>query len=247
MIVEDEELELEFLKSIVKEMLEPNDTVVTCHSGMQAVNLAKRYRPDFLIMDILLPELDGLQALTAIREFLPQARVLILSAYSDFSYAQTAIRLKVRDYLLKPVKPAIFRQAFSDLMLSEGWGCEVSQQLQPGNQAMANSVIEKSLHYINSNFKQKLSLQEVAAAVFVNPQHFSRIFKKELGISCIEYVNKLKIEYACKLLEQTNYPAYRVSYECGFSDPSYFNKVFVQQMQMTPKAYRRQCLYNKDK
>ncbi|QDR82442.1 response regulator transcription factor [Sporomusa termitida] len=247
LIVEDELLELEFLKLVVAEDLRPQDTILTCESGIQAVKLAKQYRPDIIVMDILIPEMDGLHALQEIKKFLPQVCVMILSAYSDFSYAQAAIRLRVQEYLLKPVKPSVFKQAFHALLTTVA-ACQV-QAKEEVMEAKINQIyfIEKSIRYINENFKQKLPLQLVAAYVFVNPQYFSRIFKKEVGVNYIDYVNKLKIEYACKLLETTNYPAYRIASECGFTDPSYFNRVFVQQMNMPPKAYRRKHLSNSAK
>ncbi|EJW15889.1 Two component transcriptional regulator, AraC family [Paenibacillus alvei DSM 29] len=74
------------------------------------------------------------------------------------------------------------------------------------------------------------------------PNIFSRIFKRELGVTYTDYVNKLKIVHACKLLETTGYPAYRISTECGFTDPSYFNRVFYKQMNMTPKEYKKSVL-----
>lgn len=243
LIIEDELLELEFIRSLAAAELQPEDRLLTCESGVQAVKLAKQYRPDIIVMDILIPEMDGLRALQAIREFLPRASVVILSAYSDFSYAQTAIRLRVREYVLKPIRPAVFKQLFRDLLTSAPCQEPDGEKLaEPNSDPIC--FIKKSINYIHDNFKQKLPLQLVASYVFMNPQYFSRIFKKELGVSYIDYVNKLKIEYACKLLETTDYPAYRISSECGFTDPSYFNRVFVQQMQMTPKAYRRKRLYD---
>lgn len=248
LIVEDEILELDFLKSIAAKELSDQGKVITCQSGLQAVKLAKQHRPDLIILDIHIPEMDGLQALQEIRKFLPGVGVIILSAYSDFSYAQKAIHLRVQEYLLKPVKPSVFKQVFHD-SLSAITTCqdpapqEVKEQML---QSETNQVdlIEKALKYIHEHFKEKLPLQVVSSYVFLNPQYFSRIFKKEVGVPYIDYVNKLKIEHACKLLETTNYPAYRISSECGFTDPSYFNRVFVQQTQMTPKAYRRKYLHD---
>ena len=242
LIVEDELLELEFLKSIVAEELNPKDKLITCESGIQAVKLAKQHRPDIILMDILIPEMDGLQALEEIKKFLPQACVIILSACSDFFYAQTAIRLRVQEYLLKPIKPSVFKKVFHDLLTTVAT-CQVhvdEEIVEPKTNQIY--FIEKSIQYIQDNFKQKLPLQLVSSNVFLNPQYFSRIFKKEVGVTYIDYVNKLKIDYACKLLETTNYPAYRIASECGFTDPSYFNRVFVQQMNMPPKAYRRKHL-----
>jgi len=244
LIVEDELLELEFLKSIVADELLPQDKIITSQSGIQAVKLAKQYRPDIIVMDILIPEMDGLQALKEIRKFLPGACVVILSACSDFSYAQTAIHLRVQEYLLKPIKPSVFKQVFHELLTTVATNQVDADEEIVEEKTNHKNLIEKSLKYIHDNFKQKLPLQLVSSNVFLNPQYFSRIFRKEVGVTYIDYVNKLKIEYACTLLETTNYPAYRISSECGFTDPSYFNRVFVQQMNMTPKAYRRKHLYD---
>ena len=96
LIVEDEIIEQEFLKSIALEELQREDTVLTCESGIEAIRLARQYKPDIIIMDIMIPEMDGLTAIEEIRKFLPNACVAVLSAYSDFSYAQKSISLNVK-------------------------------------------------------------------------------------------------------------------------------------------------------
>lgn len=253
LIVEDEQLEQEFLKSVALEELLPEDTLLTCESGTQAVQLAKRHRPDIIIMDILIPEMDGLRAIQEIRTFLPDACITISSACTDFSYAKQAISLRVFEYLLKPVKPADFKHLFRKMLaaVAEGQAHTNENNDDKSDDKGAESkvdrqyFIEESLKYIHENFKEKLTLQMCSSYVFMNPQYFSRIFKKEVGVTYTDYVNNLKILHACKLLETTNYLAYRISSECGFTDPSYFNRVFYQQMKMTPKEYKKKYLRGK--
>ena len=116
LIVEDEMLEQEFLRSVVQDELSPEDTLVSCESGVEAINMAKQYRPDIIIMDVRIPELDGISAIEEIRRFLPNACISVLSAYSDFSYAQKAVSLRVFEYLLKPIKPTDFKQVFLKML-----------------------------------------------------------------------------------------------------------------------------------
>lgn len=239
-IVEDEPLEQDFIKSIVlEEQTLPEHMLFTCESGTQAVKLAKQHRPDIIFMDILIPELDGLSAVQEIRKFLPDASIAILSACSDFSYAQKAINLRVFEYLLKPVKPTALRQLFRRMMEAVAKNQEYDKEKIVESSADHPDFIEESLKYIHDNFREKLTLQMISSYVFMNPQYFSRVFKKQVGITCTNYVNNLKIAHACKLLEKTDYTAYRISSECGFTDPSYFNRVFFQQMKMTPKEYKK--------
>jgi YesN/AraC family two-component response regulator len=249
LIVEDEPLEQEFLKSVVHQELLPEDMLLTCESGTDAVKLAKQYRPDIIIMDILIPELDGLRATHEIRKFLPDACITISSACSDFSYAKEAIGLRVFEYMLKPVKPSDFKQVFRRMMTAAD-ECQVNADVKTDKKGMETEVdrqyfIEEAIKYVHENFKEKLTLQMCSSYVFMNPQYFSRIFKKEVGVTYTDYVNNLKIVYACKLLETTTYLAYRISSECGFTDPSYFNRVFFQQMKMTPKEYKKKFLHGK--
>lgn len=255
LIVEDEMLEQEFLKSVVSKKMLPEDIILTCESGIEAVEFSKKYRPDIIIMDILLTEMDGLSAIKEIRTFLPDACVTILSACSNFSYAQEAISLDVFEYLLKPVKPKVFEEVFEKMLdsIMEVDGA-TSNSINTAYDDLAKSnekeyydhyVIEEAIEYIRKNFKQKLTLETVASKVYMNPKYFSQVFKEETGTPFSSYVNNLKIRHACKLLETTDYPAYRISMECGFSDPSYFNRVFTRAMGITPIGYRKK--YRKDK
>ncbi len=249
LIVEDEVLEQEFLKSIVLEELFPEDVLLTCESGIQAIKLAKQYHPNIIMIDVVIPELDGLSAIEEIRKFLPNVLITILSAHSDFSFAQKAISLRVFEYLLKPVKPNIIKQVFRK-MLDSTANCNVAADKDTKDTEEKNTeskecrqyFIEKSVKYIKEHFREKITLHIVASKVFLNPKYFSRVFKKEMGVSFSKYVVNLRIRYACRLLETTNYRAYRISSECGFSDPSYFNRVFCAEMNMTPQTYRKYAL-----
>lgn len=243
LIVEDELLEQDFLKTLTLEELFPEDKLLTCESGIQAIDLAKQYNPDIIIMDVLIPEMDGLSTIEEIRKFQPNTCITVLSACSDFSYAQKAISLRVFEYLLKPVKPNVFKQTFRK-MLNSTTECNLLINKKPEEitiepKESREYFIEESVNYIKEHFKEKLTLKMVASKAFMNPKYFSHVFKKEMSVSFSKYVINLRIQYACKLLETTNYPAYRISIECGFSDPSYFNRVFCSQMNMTPQTYRK--------
>jgi len=251
LIVEDEVLEQEFLKTVLLDELQPEDTLLTCDSGVQAVLLAKQHRPDIILMDLLISEKDGLTAIQEIRRFLPNACISIISAYSDFSYAQKAISFRVFEYLLKPVKPTVIKEVFCKMLkavasgqaLTEEAAEEQSLEIKEDRQ----NFVEESVKFIKEHFTERLTLEMVASKVFVNPKYFSHIFKKDMGVSFTEYIINLRIQHACRLLETTNYQAYRISLECGFSDPSYFNRVFCAQMHMTPQSYRKFTYASKPK
>ncbi len=244
LIVEDEMLEREFLTMVVRDELQPEDILLTADSGVEAVKLARQYQPNIIFMDLMIPDMDGLSVIQEIRKFLPLTCISILSAYSDFSYAQKAISLRVFEYLLKPVKPITVLEILGKMLktvsgIRQGATEEKLEVDFKETNEEHSHFIEEAIKYIGINFREKLTLEMVATKVFVNPKYFSHVFKKEMGIAFTEYIIQLRIQYACRLLETTNYQAYRISIECGFSDPSYFNRVFCAKMNMTPQNYRK--------
>ena len=138
LIVEDEELELEFIEAVIHEELQLEDIVITANTGAQAVRQAKKRRPDIIIMDIMLPEMDGLEAIEEIRKFAPDTCISILTAYTDFRYAQRAISLRVFEYMLKPIKPSDFK---ATLKRTGGFGDRgIEGMIQAAQYARENNV-----------------------------------------------------------------------------------------------------------
>lgn len=82
------------------------DPILQASSGQEAVDLARQHRPDIVLMDIKMANMTGLQATAMIKAEHPGARVVILTAHNELSYMQKALKLQVRDYLLKPVRPS---------------------------------------------------------------------------------------------------------------------------------------------
>ncbi|MCG3209762.1 MAG: Chemotaxis response regulator protein-glutamate methylesterase [Anaerolineae bacterium] len=79
--------------------------IIEADNGEEAVRLAQEHRPDIVFMDIKMPGMNGLQATSLIRQDNPAAKIVMLTAYDEFSYVQEALKLGAVDYLLKPVRP----------------------------------------------------------------------------------------------------------------------------------------------
>lgn len=101
-----------------------------------------------------------------------------------------------------------------------------------------SQIVASALQFINKNFKEKISLKDIEANLHVNPSYFSTLFKSEMGVTFTDYLNSLKIEYACSLLVNSNMSIIDISLAAGFDDQSYFTKVFRKAKGTTPKHYR---------
>ncbi|MCM3766293.1 AraC family transcriptional regulator [Neobacillus niacini] len=92
--------------------------------------------------------------------------------------------------------------------------------------------------YVAMNLEKKISLEEVSSHLYLNPSYFSRLFKKEVGETFVEYVTKIKINRAKELLEQTTDSVGKICDRLGYDNQSYFIKIFKNYVGVTPIEYR---------
>ena len=100
-IADDENGIIDLIKALISY---PGAEIVgEARDGIELVQQVERLHPNTVITDINMPGLTGLEAVAEMKEKYPDVRFIIMSGYSEFSYAQESIRLKVQDYLLKPI------------------------------------------------------------------------------------------------------------------------------------------------
>ncbi|MBP2654459.1 MAG: two component transcriptional regulator, AraC family [Firmicutes bacterium] len=119
LIVDDEELERQAIRLIVEKHCSEIGFISEAGDGESAVEIAKAERPNIIVMDIRIPGITGLEATKQIKTFLPECKIIILTAFEEFHYARQAIALGTAEYLLKPVRTPdlvkVFRQVVGQL------------------------------------------------------------------------------------------------------------------------------------
>lgn len=93
-----------FMRMMIKDILEKNgfEVIGEASNGLKAVEFYKKDKPDIVTMDITMPDMDGIQAVKAIKEFDPAAKVIMCSAMGQQSMVMDAIRAGARDFIVKP-------------------------------------------------------------------------------------------------------------------------------------------------
>ncbi|WP_270087510.1 AraC family transcriptional regulator [Sphingobacterium sp. SYP-B4668] len=99
-------------------------------------------------------------------------------------------------------------------------------------------IINNSILYLKSNFSSKVSLQDIAHNSNLSISHFSKLFKARTGYSPIEYLNHLKIQKACHMLQFSENRISQISCDLGFEDQYYFSRLFKDHMGISPSHYR---------
>ncbi len=118
-------------------------------------------------------------------------------------------------------------------MLSDVW-----EQLNKRYVAIPSNIL-KAQAYIRNNFTKRLTLEEIAAAVYLSPCHLAHKFKKHTGITIGEAIAEERIHKATELLASTNKRVLDIAMECGFSDSQMLKKLIKKNFGVTPMEYRR--------
>ena len=101
-----------------------------------------------------------------------------------------------------------------------------------------DSLVAKVLKYVTDHIGDALTIEEIADAVGVSRRTFSRAFAKHANVTPSVFVEQVRIDFARKLLEETDVPLKTVAFRCGFSNATQMRMIFSRQLNTTPKTYR---------
>ena len=99
-------------------------------------------------------------------------------------------------------------------------------------------VVKPALKYVTERYKKPIRLDTLADLCDVSKSYFCRMFKETVGVGVGEYVIRLRMEEACRLLETTDMTVVAVAVDVGYVDCGYFNKLFKKRFGLTPLEYR---------
>lgn len=106
----------------------------------------------------------------------------------------------------------------------------------------SNGVLCDIESYIQKNYKSNISLKSIAEAFYINPVYLGQLFKKKFGMYFNDYLHKLRIEEAMRLLKMTELKVYEIAYMVGYTDNTYFGSKFEKVAGMSPSQYRKSVL-----
>lgn len=235
-VIEDEELVRRGIVMAVDWASVDCEVVGEASNGEAGLELIARERPDIVVTDIRMPRMDGLEMLRRLREEGCGASVILLTAYSDFSYAQSALKLGAVDYLLKPFHDGELEAAVQRIS-SRG-----REQARPGDFAEISSKnrnVMQAIEYINANYNDpELNVSAVARSVELSEGHLSHIFKKETGYTLNSYITACRMHMAMHLLRERRSRVSEAAERVGYRDIAYFSSTFKKFTGKSPTEYQ---------
>ncbi|CAM3958859.1 response regulator [Mesobacillus thioparans] len=248
LIVDDEPRTRQGLQRTLESWNNGEYTILTAESGEDVLRVAAERKIHILLSDIRMPEMTGLQLLKKLKENGMAPVVIVISAYSEFEYAQQALKLGVVNYLLKPIGKKKLIEAVEDAVKimekQERAGLiekVVDKKIVDASTKMDSTkdTIRKAMIYIERNLKEEFTLKDVAAHVHLNPSYFSVLFKEQVDLNFSEYVTRRRIQRSKELVLSTTLPINEIAEEVGYKTAKYFIKIFKEIEGMTPSAYRK--------
>ena len=98
--------------------------------------------------------------------------------------------------------------------------------------------IEQSIAYMTRHLDEPLQVATLAAQANISPSHFFAIFKRQIGCTPIDYFIRLRMQHACRLLDETMLSVKEVAATLGYDDPFYFSRIFKSVNNVAPSEYR---------
>lgn len=186
--------------------------------------------PELVVSDIKMGEMSGLDLARRCREQGLQTVFIIVSGYDSFSYVQDAFRYGVFFYLLKPIND----QQVAEVM---GKVREKLEQQEGGKAAYSDDTLGRALQHIDENCCEHLTLESLAAALFVNSSYLSQLISKGVGMPFVTYRNRQRMRRAKDLIDQGQHNVAILAEQVGFLSPGQFSKVFKQEEGISPHQY----------
>lgn len=114
---------------------------------------------------------------------------------------------------------------------------QYSKKTESSDAGKLSDKLKNVLDYIEIHYTEAISVSELAKLCYFSDYHFMRFFKKHMNMTCIEYINNLRLEKSVELFEQGNSSILDVSLSVGFHNLSYFHRAFKKKYHMTPLSF----------
>ena len=230
------------IEKMIKNMGNSLELCAIAEDGVSAFELLLEHKPDIFITDIRMPGLNGLELLEKIRAYHIRCRVIIISGYAEFEYAQKAITLGVAGYLLKPIEPKEFHYLLLGI-LEELDQQKQEKELQSEEEPPSPGITCEIVMRIRSEpIDQQTTLGDLAKEYGLCTASLSNLLKKELGMPYSRYVNERRIREAKKLLKDETLSLEAIAEKVGYHDYFYFIKIFKKMVGETPAKYRKNVM-----
>jgi len=230
LIVDDDDRTCELYASMVKKGL-PNFSIRTANNGAEAMAIMTHETPSLVVLDLMMPEMDGFEVLDRMRADSRTRSVPVLILTNKLLTQEDIRRLEQHARVTLHTKGILSESEMIASLHRSLFGATSLPQ-------HTSALVKRAVAYLHQNYARALARWEIAEAVGVSENYLTRVFNQELGLSPWEYLNRYRIYQAQALLRRTSDSIRSVARQVGFKDQAYFSRVFRKLTGISPKAFR---------
>ena len=254
LLVDDEQIERMALAKKIDRYYGDKVNIYHAVNGREAVDMCSEHKNDIIIMDISMPEMNGVMAAKYIRQIDDKCSIIFLTAYDDFEYARNAIKIRALDYLLKPCDIndllAVMDMAIQKLDRECDFKGNTKENKPERKRENVKNFDEQTTikylrEYVENNYIYDISMQEAAEEMGYSDAYFSKLFKQYFNQNFTAYLTEYRIKKAKELLTDTNNSIKDISRMVGYEDSNYFAKIFKRIVGEIPSKFRENLIENK--
>jgi DNA-binding response OmpR family regulator/nitrogen-specific signal transduction histidine kinase len=230
LIVDDEPGVLEMHARIV-ETWSPECRVWKARNGREALEVIRRDRPNLVLLDLMMPELDGFGVLEMMQreEMSRDIPVIVLTGQVLTQEDMARLNRGVTNVLKKGL--------FSVEETLSHVEAALTRNKNLGNETQR--LVRKAMAYVHEHYTEPISLKDVARSIGMSKEYLARCFHQETGVTLVTYLNRYRIGQAKIRLAAGENNLTEIALEVGFSSGPYFSRVFRQEVGVSPSEYRQ--------
>ncbi|MGO2266275.1 MAG: helix-turn-helix domain-containing protein, partial [Vagococcus salmoninarum] len=207
-------------------------------STSKALAIAKKHQPEIVMIDLNLPSEDAFLLPNQLLALHPNLRSIMVDDEANCQHAQTAIRLGAIDYLVQPLIEEEALNSIHRAIISLNQVSLLNHRKEDAT-ATQNETILPMIQYIHSHAFEDINLDSLADFMHLNKNYLCQLFKKEVGMTYIAYLNQFRIEQAKLFLRTTTDKLAVIAEKVGYKDPAYFRRIFKKTTGISPHHYRQ--------
>lgn len=211
------------------------------YDGYTACQYLQQTQVDLIISDIKMPVMDGIELAKWLHEQNRNEKIIFISGYKDFDYAQQAMEYGVSYYLLKPVTYREIKMKLENIKKQiDRTRINEPEAVYDGNESsLKQKQIKLIKDYVKANYRD-VSLDNLSAYMQKNPTYISRFFKENTNENLSSYITDVRMKKAVQLLQEDLFSTvYEIGDKVGYNNPVSFSKAFQKKYQVTPSEYRK--------
>ncbi len=230
-LVVDDDPDILDLHTRILESLASGYRVIQACSGCEALEIAQRERPELILLDLLMPEMDGFTVLETMQSNESLRGIPVIVITSQILTEEDLARLNCG--MVRVLNKGMYsvQETFEHVKTA------LLRKRRPDTETQW--LVFKAMAYICAHYKEPISRIDVAAHVGISERHLARCFQKEIGLAPITYLNRFRINQAKILIDSGEKNITRVAMEAGFSTGAYFSRVFKEEVGIAPRDYLR--------